>query len=290
MAAAERRFAFLAGWWSWWRNHPLVLFVLLGALLFVLDAARREAGGGAGRRISVSEREVDWLRGMWATQYNRAPTGEELRALIDDYIREEILAREAVRLGLDQDDTIVRRRLAQKMSFLIEDTTSITEPNDAELRGYFEQRRAGYQAPARFSFQHVYWSKEERGQDAEAEAQQALAGLRRLPETWRALGDPFMLLREYAERTPAEITEHFGGGFAGALATLPVGSWQGPLASAYGTHLVRVTGHQRARPLAFEEARGQVQEALVAERRAQANERAFAELRARYRIVDETRR
>ncbi len=278
-------------------RDPLFVFLLIGIAVFALD---RMAGGvfdAESRTIVVTRAQVIRLADLWSAQIGRLPTVAELDSLIDDHVREEILVREAARMGLDQDDTIVRRRLAQKMSFVIEDTVGTAAVSDAELQQYFEDNTERYGEPGRFTLRHVYVSPDRRGSDEEA-ARAASGILEQLhaegneaaPENtlWRRLGDPFMLRREYGRRTAEDLAELFGGAFVDALDTLPLGEWAGPVESAYGYHLVRLSVRTEAQPAVFEDVRRRVLEDAQRDARDAANQAAHERLRERYRVeIDE---
>ena len=274
-------------------RDPLLVFLVIGAGVFALD---RMAGGvfdPESRSILVTRDQVVRLATLWSAQIGRLPTVAELDSLVEDHIREEVLVREATRMGLDSDDTIVRRRLAQKMSFLIEDTVVVDQVSEAELAAFFEENAERYGAAQRFTLRHVYVSPDRRGSDEEAArvAADILAQLREEapgtgPENtlWRRLGDPFMLRREYGRRTAADLAELFGGAFVDALANLPVGEWAGPVESAYGYHLVRLSLRTEATPAVFEDVRRRVLEDAQRDARDAANREAHENLRNRYRI------
>ena len=241
-------------------RDPLLVFLVIGVGVFALD---RMAGGvfdPESRSIFVAREQVIRLADLWSAQIGRLPTAAELDSLVEDHVREEVLVREAMRMGLDQDDTIVRRRLAQKMSFLIEDTVVPDDVSDADLAAYFEENADRYGEAQRFTLRHVYVSPDRRGSDEEAlrVAEDVLAQLQAEsggaePENtlWRRLGDPFMLRREYGRRTAADLAELFGGAFVESLATLPIGDWAGPVESAYGYHVVRLSLRTEAEPAVF---------------------------------------
>ena len=274
-------------------RDPLLIFLVIGVAVFGLD---RMAGGvfdPESRSILVTREQVIRLADLWSAQIGRLPTAAELDSLVEDHVREEILVREAARMGLDQDDTIVRRRLAQKMSFLIEDTIVVDEVSDADLAGYFEENADRYGDAQRFTLRHVYVSPDRRGSDEEAArvAEEILEQLRAegntaAPENtlWRRLGDPFMLRREYGRRTAVDLAELFGGAFVDGLASLPVGEWAGPVESAYGFHVVRLSARTEAKPAVFEEVRRRVLEDARRDARDAANREAHERLRERYRV------
>ena len=265
-------------------RSPLVVFLLLGVAVFVVDRWLDDAG--AGRVVTVTEEQLGAIHERWAAQWGRPPTGRELEGLIDEAVREEILYREARRRGLDRGDAIIRRRLAQKMTFLLEDSAEAPSTRAAtagDIETYYAAHAERYREPRRTTFRHVFLSTERReaGGDAAALLREVRDGT---GDGWRQLGDPFMLLREYADRTDQEIAELFGGAFAGALPALAAGAWQGPLESAHGVHLVLVIGRTGPRRPALDEIRNRVAEDLLESRRRERNEAALRELRERYEI------
>ena len=264
-------------------RSPLLVFLLLGIGVFAFE--RWLAGGDAGQRVvTVTPEEVDALRARWDAQWGRAPTGRELQGLIDEAVREEILYREALRLSLDRDDPIVRRRLAQKMTFMLEDNTELPAPAAPEVEAYFAAHAEHYREPHRTTFRHVYLSADRRAdprRDATALLHQVRAGE---AGGWRRAGDPFTLLREYADRTDREIAELFGADFAAVLGDLAVGGWHGPLDSAHGAHLVQVLNRNTPRPPTLDDVRERVVQDLLEAQRHEQNRAALRALRERYDV------
>jgi hypothetical protein len=263
-------------------REPLVHFLIFGALLFALDRWTGESD--AESRIDVDARQIERLQQAFAAQWRRAPSAEELRGLVEQHIEEEVLYREALSLGLDDDDTIVRRRLAQKMQFLIEDTTEPATPTEADLTGYFEAHRAEFRTAPFLTFSHVYFSADRRA-DAAADARAALATIARDPGSVR--GDPFMLRYDYADVTRDDVARLFGGEFADALFALTTddGIWQGPVRSGYGWHLVRVVAKTTPAEPAFADVREGVLAAWLDDARRRANRENLDRLRAQYEIA-----
>jgi hypothetical protein len=146
-------------------REPLLHFLLLGALIFALNAWREKTrpAEASSARIEVTAAVIERLRAASERQYGKAPDAEELRGQVMAHIREEVYCREALALGLDRDDTIVRRRLAQKMEFLTGDIAGAAEPADAAVREFFGKNAARYAKAGRVSFRHVYFSREKRG-------------------------------------------------------------------------------------------------------------------------------
>jgi peptidyl-prolyl cis-trans isomerase C len=236
------------------------------------------------RRIEVTAGTIGWLREGFARQWHRPPDADELRGLVNDHVREELLYREALALGLDRDDTIVRRRMAQKMEFLTQDVAAAAEPDDAALRKFFEENAARYAKPARVSFRHIYFSKERRGARLETdtrEAREALANGANEEE----VGEPFLREHEFSVADEAEITAALGREFAAQVLTLPAGEWRGPVASSYGVHLVRVSERAEPQPVAFDAVREVVARDLADTRRRAANHDFVERLKERYQII-----
>jgi hypothetical protein len=267
-------------------REPLLHFVVAGFALFAVDAWRvqRRPTENAAARIEITAGTVAWLREGFSRQWHRAPDADELRGLVNDHLREEVLYREALALGLDRDDTIVRRRMEQKMEFLTQDIAGAVEPDDAALRKFFEQNAARYAKAARVSFRHVFFSKERRGARLEADAQEALAALAKGAND-ETIGDPFLREAEFTGANAADLTAALGGEFAGRVLALPIGDWRGPVASSYGVHLVRVSERADPQPVAFEAVREAVARDFAEERRLAANRDFLEGLKARYQIT-----
>jgi peptidyl-prolyl cis-trans isomerase C len=266
-------------------REPLLHFVLIGAALFAVTAYRQEKSEQAEIRISAGE--VAQLAAFWETQSQRKPSAEELQGLIEERIDEEVLAREAVRLGLDRDDVIVRRRLAQKMAFVSDDLALVGEPAEAELRAYFGTHRETYTVPDLYALRHVYFNPDRHGMALDTDAQRALQRLARGANA-DEVGDPFMLPRELADVSRDDIARDFGSIFADAVTGSTPGTWSGPVRSPFGVHLVKLESHTPRTAARFEDVRDLVREAYVAQKQREANLAMRAKLRQQYRIVVET--
>ena len=260
-------------------REPLTHFLLIGALLFgglqLVRAAERPM-------VRIDEQELNQLVTYWQLQSGRAPTKPELQAILRDRIDEELLAAEARRLGLDKDDLIIRRRLAQKMAFAGEDVGAIAEPDAATLRAYYQRTKAQYATPAHIALRQVFFTGDRGVEAARAAAAQALERARRGEAV---AGDPFLLPLTYADASLDDLLRDYGPAYAKAVQTAPLGAWIGPVPSAYGMHLVRVENRQGAEVAPFDQVRGDVRDGWIAERRA-ANNAAFLQgLHRRYRVV-----
>ena len=208
--------------------------------------------------------------------------------MVENKVQQEILYREALAMGLDKDDEIVKRRMAQKMQFLAEDVAAAREPTTAELKSWFEKNSAKFAQPPRLSFRHLYFSPDRRGARARDDAEQALAKLAGQPVDAKiasSLADPFMFQDYYRDRAPEFLGKEFGPQFALAVAKLAPGSWQGPIESGFGWHLVFVDTVIPGRVPAFEEVEPDVRTAWLGEQKALAWEKAYKEMRAKYTVL-----
>ena len=225
---------------------------------------------------------------IFQSQWRREPTPEEFNQLVENRVQEEILYREALAMGLDKDDTIVKRRMAQKLQFLAEDMAAAREPTTPELRAWFEKNSAKFAEPSRVSFRHLYFSPDRRGQRARDDAAKALAKLAGQPQDAKlaaSLADPFMFQDYYRDRAPEFLGKEFGPKFAQAVAKLPPGSWQGPVESGLGWHLVFVDTVIPGHVPAFEEVERDVKSAWLSEQKVQAWQKAYKEMRAKYTVL-----
>lgn len=269
-------------------RDPFVHFLALGALIFLFFVIRGEGAGVLDREIVVTSSEVARLEALWQSQYSRLPTDEEREAIIDNHVREEVLYREAMSLGLADNDIIVRRRLVQKFLFLSEDLIEVEAPDEVTLGAWYEARRELYLVSSQTSFRHVYLSEEKRGEASRSDAVIMVARLQKEAGDWRALGDPFMLQREYAARSENEISELFGSGFSGALAGLQEGAWAGPIRSAYGWHAVNILNRAPQTLPSLADISREVMSDYEAQKRAEANKAFYQAVRARYSVTIES--
>jgi len=271
-------------------REPLVHFLAIGAVLFgiyaLLPAGR--LAPASSKEIRLSHDELTQLVLLFRSQWRREPTVQELARLIENKVQQEILSREALAIGLDKDDEIVKRRMAQKMQFLAEDVAAAREPTTAELKRWFEQRREMFAQPPRLSFRHLYFSPDRRGRHAREDTDKALAMLAGEPVDAKiaaSLADPFMFQDYYRDRAPEYLGKEFGPQFARAVAKVAPGSWQGPIESGFGWHLVFVDTVIPGRVPAFEEIEPDVKAAWLADQKALAWNKAYADMRAKYKVL-----
>jgi hypothetical protein len=268
-------------------RDPLLHFGVAGAVLFAgyslvhrADIAVSEADP-----IRIGEGEVHWLEQTFLNQWQRTATQDELRGLIAGLLEEELFAREARALGLDQNDTIVRRRLAQKLSFLVDDTSRILDPPNDELRRFYEANGASFRSEGRISFTQLFFDPQRRTHP-EADAEAALVSISSTAgDGSGALGDRILLETEFHDVGEQAVAGMFGADFAQSIFAIKPGHWAGPVKSAYGVHLVRVNEVKPAAIQPFEEVRVKV---LAEWRHRQENELRAAyivKLRAKYGVV-----
>jgi hypothetical protein len=271
-----------------WLKEPLLHFLLIGALIFGLySALNPEEDTFADNRIVVSSGDVERLSANWARRWDRLPTEAELKGLIDAYVREEVYYREALALGLDKNDTVLRRRLMQKMEFLSDDLADLNSPTEADIRQYFIANQNKYELPDRVSFTHIYFSYDKRGEKVIEDAEQALAAILEddIISSTPEQGDPFILQYDFSLESPAEITRLFGEDFTKRLFTLEPGPWQGPVPSGYGLHLVKVVEKVAASTPELGEVVDKVRSDMLFEQREDLNKEIFQRFRERYEVI-----
>ncbi|WP_158548576.1 peptidyl-prolyl cis-trans isomerase [Parvularcula marina] len=268
-------------------REPLFQFLLVAIVLFTLNSLLN--GGeaeGDGQTITIPEGRVLQIAESYRLMSGRAPSRTELEALIADYADEEIAAREAAALGLDADDTIIRRRLQQKLTFLVEDSAATSEPTAEDLAAYFEAHREDYILPARLAFRQIMVSPDKRGDTAPAEAAAILEELKAGTNP-TSHGDPSMLPKSMTLSPETGIAMVFGQSFAATLFASDKEGWFGPVRSPIGLHLVEITSREPARMPAFAEIEAQVAADWMAENRAFARSEFEEDLRERYDVTIE---
>jgi hypothetical protein len=270
-------------------REPLVHFLLLGAAMFVISGLVSEDHGGRPGHIIVTQGTIDNLAATFARTWQRPPADQELEGLIRDYIREEVLYREALALGLDRDDTIIRRRLRLKLEFVSEDVAAQAEPRDEELHAYLQAHPEAFAIEPRFTFQQVYLDPRRRGAHLAHDVDRLLAELQQLGHdgNFAALGDVFLLPHQFDSLSATEARKAFGDTFVAGLSTLTPGQWQGPVPSGYGVHLVYVSERTPARIPELAEVRDTVRREWANAQRLEANETFFRSLLQRYTVTIE---
>ncbi len=266
-------------------REPLVHFAILGASIFVLYGYVAEDPIPDERRIEVSAAKVEQLAELFARTWQRRPTRGELQALVDGFVREELAYREGVSLGLDRDDTVVRRRVRQKLEFTAVGLTKALRPTDEELVTHLRENAERFRRPSRLSFRQVFVDPKLRGEDTRRFATNLVASLQgesSLPA--EALGDPTLLDHVHTQLAREQIERLFGDQFASAVDRLEVGSWQGPIQSAYGVHVVFLDERTAGRVASLEEVRGDVLREWEHARREELTEDFYRGLEGKYEV------
>lgn len=268
-------------------REPLLHFLLIGLALFVAYGRFGPAGGDGGR-IVVTRATVDGLTREFTARWMRPPTDKELSGLVDDWVREEIFYREGRSLGLDRDDPVIKRRLRQKLEVMQEESFGGDAPTDAVLKEYLARNAGRFREPVRVTFEQVYFSGDASVAEVERSVAAAREALRRGADP-ASLGQPTMLAQRYDD-VPIDMVSHdFGAEFAARVAAAPIGEWRGPIASAFGAHLVRVSTREVGTLPPLEEIRPAVVREWESERRMQAATKAYAEMRSRYTVEIEAK-
>lgn len=274
-----------------WLHEPLLHFLLIGAVLFVVYELQND-GRIDNNRIVIGEAEINHLLALWQKKRQRLPTQEELQGLIDQQVREEIMYREALAMGLDQNDPVVRRRLAQKVEFISSDLAALVEPADSELEAYLAKHSEKFELPARINFTQVYINPDKHGADTEDHAKHLLTKLMQTHVDTEAgissIGDPIMLDQQYEQMSEHGVSRLFGNDFADKLFTLPVGNWQGPVNSGYGLHLVWIDSKTPARQRELAEVHDKVRNEWLAQQRRIMDRSFYQGLRERYEVIVKT--
>ncbi len=293
-------------------KEPLLHFLVIGAVLFGVYAWLNRDGGNAGvQQVRLAETDVSWLKDTFAQEHQRQPNEQELRGLVREFVKEKLLARQAQELGLDKDDIVVRRRLAQKMTFLLQDDSRNAKPSDDDLHRLYQAQQkqledsqsnqaqnnqaASNQAQVetrtlltrpRISFKHIFFSRDQRA-DAAADARQALRELTQPDRTppAAAIGDRPSIKAEFHNVDERAVANQFGAKFAARIFALEPGAWQGPIESVQGVHLVRITERVPAQLRPFDEIRDELAAMWQEQNQRENEERYFVGLLKKYQVV-----
>jgi hypothetical protein len=269
-------------------REPLLQFLALGAVLFALYALAGKRGAEAPDKIVVSASQLTNLGDTFVRTWRRPPNEQELRGLIEDYIRDEVYYREGRAAGLDRDDVIIRRRVRQKMEFLA-DEISVPEPSDAELALYLASNPERFRAEDQLTFNQVFLSATRRVNSIDSDSKQVAGILARAHGAVEAtaLGDAFLLGEEFRDISPSKLTSIFGEGFTKQISVMKKGGWEGPISSGFGQHFILISDRVPGDLPPLDAIRPFVQREWANARRLQAQQKLYASLRSRYEIVIE---
>jgi hypothetical protein len=270
-------------------REPLIHFLFIGAALFLLFEVFDDPAGPQSNRVVITNGQIEFLKASFARTRQRSPTEQELQGLINGHVREEIFYREALALGLDKDDTVIRKRLNQKLELMSDDLAGIIVPSDEQLQEFIETHTESFIIEPQIAFRHIYINVYQRGNAAEDEAARLLAVLsdqenKSDPDT---LGDSLMLANSFNLSPVGEIAKMFGKPFSLELINSKPGQWRGPVQSGYGLHLILVTEHVAGKLPQLDEIRETVEWEWSAAHRKKLKENIYNELRERYTVVFE---
>ena len=272
-------------------KEPLLHFFLIGLIIFGLYGLyASEESLDHNRRITITSGEIEWLAESWKKRWNRPPTQQELDGLIREYTRELVLYREALAMGLDKEDTIVRRRMAQKLEFLSRDLVTPKDPSEQELKDWFEAHSENYTDPDLYTMTQIFLDPDKRDTEAlkDAEAiRDTLNANAKIPENLAEYGDPFMLPQHYPDSPESELAKLFGSEFAQSVIALEPGRWVGPILSGYGVHVVYLHGRRVTPPPELAQVREQVHKDWVESKHEELNDQFIKGLLSRYEIIIE---
>jgi parvulin-like peptidyl-prolyl isomerase len=270
---------------------PLVQFVLVGIGIYLIYAfVARQNEEQDDTTIVVSAQQVALMEANWQKRWMRAPTPEELDGQIKQTVQESMLYREAVAMGLDKNDPVIRRQLAMKLERLVQELVSGVEPTEEELKAYFETHKADYLDPERITLTQIFFDPDKRGDATLTDAETLKLKLQSMSnpaEDGKDLGDSFMLQSYFPGRTQMEIAKVLGGGFAESVFKLSEGEWHGPVLSGYGAHLVYLHGRLKAQPPEFDPIRDRVLVDYMTQKRIDARDLFIEGLFEKYEVVIE---
>lgn len=265
-------------------REPISWFLLLGALVFALD---RFTDDTPELEIIVDDALRERLSMVWQASYGRAPHPDELRGLINEHLVEEMLYREALSLGLEQQDQIIRRRLAQKIRFLSEDSLLLEKPSEDDLRAWFQERREQYAPVPRISFQHIYVNAEAQGAHLEPKLSEISRQLaQEEPSSGPPVGDLFLLPNSYTDAPLQRVANDLGFAFVEAIESLPVREWSEPVESAYGYHFVWIESRDSGTSAEFEENLERIGRDYQRAQREAANQAFIERLAQKYQVIE----
>lgn len=273
-----------------WLKEPLLHFLLIGAGLFMLYGWQSDDDELRPDQIVFTEAKIDQLINLWERKWQRLPTRQELQGMIEQQIREEVLYREALAIGLDKNDQVVRRRMSQKMEFISNDLASLAEPEDEQLQAYLDKHPEKFVIPGQISFSQIYLDVSQHGEQVYANVEKIIEELSNSPVDVdiSVLGDSFMGGYVFNNETDFGVSRLFGRAFTQAIFELPVGQWAGPVESGYGLHVVRVDSRTDSRKPSLEQVRDRVRVEWVAQQQRETNDMLYSELRKRYEITIES--
>ena len=265
-------------------KEPLSAFLVLGGLIFVVFQQVSDDASPDTAEIVITKGQIKALSIGFEKVRQRSPTETETKDLVQNHVREEILYREALAMGLDRGDGIIKRRLRQKMEFLSEDIANLIEPDDSELQSYLDKHRQDYRQPTRYSFRQIFFDAGKRGQAANDDAGALLKTLSENGTDITELGDRLMIKQSFENETESEIKNTLGSDFLSSLQQLPTGNWSGPIRSGFGLHLVYIDQRIEGSAPQLDKVRNLILRDWALDKRKQINETFYETMRKRYEV------
>ena len=272
---------------SSWLKEPLFHFLVIGAGIFLLYGVTANEPQNEETRIEVSTVRADRMVTLWEKRWNRPPTQEEFNSLTEQYVNEEVLYREALAMGLDKDDPVVRRRMAQKVKFISNDIITIDTPSDAVLQSYLDTHASRYQLAGKITFRHIYFNPAKHDASMEEEAEQLLTKLLEfnIGMDVDSEGDGFLHGTSFTNLKEFELNRLLGKEFTQKIFKQALGKWVGPLASGYGLHLVYIEARTATKTATLDVAKQSVLEDWMSDERKKVNTSFISNLRKQYDVV-----
>ena len=272
-------------------SEPLVQFLLLGGLIyFAYAVVTPQTKEDASQSIVVSASKLQWMQNTWEKRWNRLPTQRELDGLIEQYVKERVLYNEAIKMGLDKDDAVIRRKLAQKVEFLAKDLVVYTPATDEDLKTYYDAHKKKYMPDATYTFIQIFFNPDKRGkatlQDAK-DTKELLLKQSTLPQDLTVYGDRSMLISYLENKSAFNIEKSFGKKFTEELSKLEAGKWQGTILSGYGVHLVYIKEIIRPPMPTLSQIKETVLQDWTSDKQKEINKQFYTALKANYTIVIE---
>jgi hypothetical protein len=266
-------------------REPLLHFVLGGAVLFGVYGWLQGERSSSPTEVVVSRGQVQSLQMQFERVWQRPPTSDELQGLIDGWVKEEIFYREGIAMALDRDDPVVRRRVGQKLEFIL-DSAAPASPTDTELQAWLDAHPGDYQTERTYSLRQVFFNPARHGDTLDVD----IAAARSALESGKPIeGDTTLLPHEMNAARATDVARIFGNQFVEGLKTTAPGGWHGPMRSDFGVHLVEVTERREGSRAALHDVRAQVERDLLHARNEDAKAAVYARLRANYSVrIDDT--
>ena len=270
-------------------TEPLVHFLIIGALLFLGFSFFQQEDRSMDTTIVVTDNDINLLKADFERTWQRPPQEKELQGLLEEKIREEIAYREGLALGLDRDDPYIRRRLRMKLELMLEDISDQGSAADEQLEEFLAENREMFRREPRLRFSQVYLNPTSRAHRLDKDAEELLARLKRAGNDLdlEQMGDSIMLPRTFPLSPASVINRQFGSDFTEHLNGLEIGTWQGPVRSGYGFHLVLIEERSEGSDPQLAEIRPQVEREYELQQRQELKEKIYSSLREKYTVVIE---